>query len=370
MVTNYLLTGIITQTNRARYYSFYPWALWHVEQSEAPKRYAEFAAGFRRREAFLALATLYHNADSANVVGADAARPRLPKYSESKEVDTNFAVLPSNGMGGYGQYYGGSLYALGLTYRTEDGIDRAASGSGEALARAFDHSVAQTQYCKQNQFQEKVIPLEVLKKSAERFSLDSLDQERAAEERELLRNPFFSWDRSELGDSDLLRRHTLGLILHTVSEYGKAGFKPTNVDYYLVYPPYYYGVLWRDDDPPAPYQPPAALAGCYGFWQQFCAHEYLTQALEKLLYCTLEVLNRQPSGMTLDEVCASLTGREFGSTLVGLFGAGATPRELLLALEMSAGGPGQRPVHLTARVGGARHPESNPALLPHALRLW
>ena len=329
MITDYLLKGIITTTYRARYYSFYPWALWHIEESEAPKRYAEFAAGFRRREALLALATLYHNADSVSVVGADAVRPRLGKYSESKEVDTNFAVLPSNPMGGYGQYYGGSLYGLGLTLRTEDGIDRAAPGRGKALARAFDHSVALTQYCKQKQFREKVIPLDVLKKSAERFSLDSLDQDRATEERELLRNLFFSWDRPEISDTDVLRRHTLGLVLHTVAEYGKAGFKPTSVDYYLVYPPYYYGVLWRDDEPPMPYQPPAVLATCYGFWQQFCAHEYLTQALENLLYCIL-----QPSGMTLDDVCSNLTGPKFGATLIELFDAGATPRDLMAALEM------------------------------------
>jgi hypothetical protein len=336
MITDYLLKGIITTTYRARYYSFYPWALWHVERSETPKRYAEFAAGFRRREAFIALATLHHNSDSASVVGADAVRPRLGKYSQSEEVDTNFAVLPSNAMGGYGQYYGGSLYGLGLTHRTEDGIDRAASGRGEALARAFDHSVAQTQYWKQNQFHEKVIPLGVLKKSAERFSLDSLGQERATEERELLRDLFFSWDRPEVGDTDLLRRHTLGLVLHTVSEYGKAGFRPTSVDYYLVYPPYYYGVLWLDDEPPLPYQPPAALATCYGFWQQFCAHEYLTQALENLLYSTLEVLNLQPSGMALDDVCSHLTGQKFGATLVELFGTAATPRDLMAALEMDS----------------------------------
>lgn len=111
-ITDYLLKGIITTTSRARYYSFYPWSLWHVEESEQPKRYAEFTSAFRRREAFIALATLQHNTDSASVVGADAVRPRLGKYSESKEVDTNFAVLPSNMMGGYGQYYGGSLYAL------------------------------------------------------------------------------------------------------------------------------------------------------------------------------------------------------------------------------------------------------------------
>jgi len=337
-ITDYLLKGIITTTSRARYYSFYPWALWHIETSEGPRRYAEFTSAFRRREAFVALATLLNDQDSASVVGADAVRPRLAKYKESKEVDTNFAVLPSNGMGGYGQYYGGSLYALGLTHRTEDGIERVAPGRGQALAKAFHYSVAQTPFCKQNQFREKLLPLDVLKKSAVRFSLDSLGEERATEERELLRNLFFSWDRQEFSDTDILRRQTLGLILHTVAEYGKAGFKPSSdsVDHYLVYPPYYYGVLWRDDQPPMPYQPPMALESCYGFWQQFCAHEYLTQGLENLLYCALETLNLQPSGMALDDVSSSLTGPNFRSTLVGLFGAGATPRDLMLALKMDS----------------------------------
>jgi hypothetical protein len=35
-ITDYLLKGIITQTSRARYYSFYPWALWNVEAFEEP----------------------------------------------------------------------------------------------------------------------------------------------------------------------------------------------------------------------------------------------------------------------------------------------------------------------------------------------
>src|ERR1700739_3902455 len=30
MITDYLVSGIITTTSRARYYSFYPWALWHI----------------------------------------------------------------------------------------------------------------------------------------------------------------------------------------------------------------------------------------------------------------------------------------------------------------------------------------------------
>jgi hypothetical protein len=226
LITEYLLQGIITTTRRARYYSFYPWALWHIEEKEQPKRYAQFTAAFRRREAFIAMATLHQNPYSVSVVGADAVRPRLERYAETQEVDTNFAVLPSNPMGGYGQYYGGSLYALRLTHRTEDGIDRVAPGTGQALALAFNHSVARTPYNRQNYFEEKIIPLTALKKSADQFSLDSLGDERAAEERELLKNLFFSWDRSEVYDTDLLRRHTLGLILYTISEYAKTGFKP------------------------------------------------------------------------------------------------------------------------------------------------
>lgn len=336
MITDYLLRGIITTTSRARYYSFYCWALWHIEKTEAPARYAGFVAAFRRREAFLALATLQQNSVSGNVVGADAVRPRLAKLNETREVDTDFAVLPSNRMGGYGQYYGGSLYALGLTYRTEDGIHRTAPGRGESLAKAFEHSVANTLYEKEGWYREKVIPIRVLEKSAEAFSLDALHSERAAEERQLLKNLFFAWDRPKLGDTDILRRQTLGLILYTVSEYGKADFAPPDSDHYLVYPTYYYGVLWRDIDPPLPYQPPSLFAPCYGFWQQYCAHEYLTQALEKLLHCVLEVLNQQPAGMYLVDICEALTEKDFQSTLAGIFGAGSTPSQLFAALGMNA----------------------------------
>jgi hypothetical protein len=42
LITDYLLKGIITTTSQARYYSFYPWALWHIEQWEQPTRYTDF----------------------------------------------------------------------------------------------------------------------------------------------------------------------------------------------------------------------------------------------------------------------------------------------------------------------------------------
>jgi len=335
MIAGYLLHGITSTTGRARYYSFYPWVLRHVEKTEDPVRREDFVKAFGRREVFLALTTLHNRFDSESVAGAERVRPKLTHFKDTGEVDTSMRLLQDR-MGGYGQYYGGSLYALGLTHRTEDGIDRTAPGPGEALAEAFEHSVAHTPYLKRVQYQERIIPFRLIEKSAQAFSLDSLDEEAAAGERTLLRNLFFGWDTPNPSHANILQRHTLGLILHIVSEYGKARIKAYESDTYLVYPAYYYGVLLTDNAIHAPYTPPDVLAPCYGFWQQFCLHEFLTQALEKLLSCILEVVNLQPSGIPLADVSAVLSGDEFRESLTERFGAGSRPAELLASLGMRA----------------------------------
>jgi len=101
-----------------------------------------------------------------------------------------------------------------------------------------------TLYCKGQQFKENSVSLSVLTKSAERFSLDSLKQDFANKERKLLQDLFFAWDRVDLSDTDILRRHTLGLVLNSVQEYQKADSRPTlkEVDHYLVYP---FGLVTR-----------------------------------------------------------------------------------------------------------------------------
>ena len=126
-ITDYLLEGIITTTDRARYYSFFCWALWHIENEEKPRKYQDFVDSMRRRETMVALSTLTHNKDSS-AVGSIATRPQLEKGIDQNEINSDFRVLPSNPLGGYGQYYSGCLYQLGLTCRGQDGIDRITSG--------------------------------------------------------------------------------------------------------------------------------------------------------------------------------------------------------------------------------------------------
>jgi hypothetical protein len=145
MLTDSLLTGIITTTDRARYYSFYTWVLWHIEQEENSTQYGQFVQAFRRREAVMALATLASGPE-LSPVGVEVVRGQLDRGRQSGEYRCDFKVLPSNNMGGYGQYYGGSLYQLKLTHRDENAIDRVTADFGTELALAFDGSIRATKY--------------------------------------------------------------------------------------------------------------------------------------------------------------------------------------------------------------------------------
>src|SRR3982751_6219415 len=62
-----LMPGIVVNTTRARYYSLYPWILWHVAMTEPAKSVAQFRSSFQRREAAIALATLLSGSDLSPV---------------------------------------------------------------------------------------------------------------------------------------------------------------------------------------------------------------------------------------------------------------------------------------------------------------
>src|SRR6266566_908442 len=111
-LTDSLLPGIITTTNRARYYSLYPWILWHVRKTGEATSFHEFRSAFQRREAAIAVATILEG--ESTPVGVDAAKKKLSEAEGDATVSVNFQVLPANPLGGFGQYYSGSLYKLGL----------------------------------------------------------------------------------------------------------------------------------------------------------------------------------------------------------------------------------------------------------------
>lgn len=328
IITDYLLKGIITQTDRARYYSFYCWALWHISRNGVPSRQRDFIDYFRRLEAFMALSTLEHS-PSTSPVGVVAVRVRLQKGKQEKEVECDFKVLPSNSLGGYGQYYAGSLFNLGLTQRLA-GIDQVAPGYGEELAKLYQCSVEKTPYLKKSHDQRTTVPLKEFLDSSSAFSLDAVSDSENEAERNKLIDLFFSGGDPHAQEANWLRRSTLGQILHVVSLYEKSGVpidlnKPINamplkrkvdaIDWYLAYSVYYYHSLWLANDKIVPYQPPKTFELCHSLWKQFCLQQFLTQALEQLLVSVIDLAGSKSEGLSLDEILSGLLQDGFYSVL-------------------------------------------------------
>lgn len=103
-LTNFLLPDIITTTDRARFYSFYTWAIADVEALRNSKAgRVSFEEEFRRREAAFALASRLGQKIELPIVGIRQVDTILASADEGDNVDTDFRVLPSNSTGGYGQ---------------------------------------------------------------------------------------------------------------------------------------------------------------------------------------------------------------------------------------------------------------------------
>jgi hypothetical protein len=347
-VTDTMMPGIVVNTNRARYYALYTWILWHIAQKEGLGSLQRATAAFQRREAAIAFATLLRE-ESASVVGRLAAEKALEAGGD--EVVTELRVLPANPLGGYGQYYGGSLYRLGLTSRPDGGFDRAAEGFAEQLAHCVDRTASKTPYVKDGWFSQRRVPIDVLRKSADRLSLDAITEPFAEEERQLLVTLFFAW-RPEERAAPSWRRDSLTRLLHVMRSYESASI-PVHVDTLddqLLYGPTYHEMLVDEDGAPRlRYETPAPLVPCSGQWRQFCVHEYLTYALETLLSSLLELLGRSPGGLTAADAADALTGPGFIDTL-----------------ETWASGPATTPYALLETLGAGRVLEQSFAVVAHA----
>lgn len=335
-ITDFLLTGIITTTDRARYYSFYCWALWHIDREDNAKTYQDFVDGFRRREAALALATRLNN-PSTSPVGVVAVDAQMAAGSVSKVLNSDFRVLPSNPLGGYGQYYAGSLYQLRLTHRQELGIDKVTEGNAEGLAKQYHSAIERTPYITKKLYAQKTFPVEDLKKSARFLTLDALSDSFAARERKMLLEMFFSLDDKAPSQRDNLRRKSLAQILFMISEYERYGrpVKKDRLDWYIVYPTYYYDLLYLSEKEGVSYVPPETFSECHSFWKQFCLQQLFTQALESVMFAILETVGSESSGLTLEATISRLIGQRFSDLITGHTGDVChKPRDLLRALSL------------------------------------
>ena len=231
-----LLPGITNVTDRARYYSFYPWLL--MAMADDGYSYGEeFISDFRKADALFTLICLrhqevcddgHHHADAA--VGSIALTKALSvlntkitiKISDYSSRDAGEARYFMNKLGGLGQYYIGVLRGLHLMDgNSRDGV-QTIKDIGGLLAKQFAHNLPVDKF------------LSVVK--ADQVTLKDLDAlsdfclcqltENTAEKKAMVKlfageGPFKGKDKFTDEDS-LRRKQSLGYILQlaeATSEY-------------------------------------------------------------------------------------------------------------------------------------------------------
>lgn len=151
-----LLPGITNVTDRARYFSFYAWLFWQFEQ-KGWRAYGEWLPMLRRAECLFALIALHHglvNADDASahsgaMVGSAVLFHALQSASEGSrfslsifaDADESNARYFKNPTGGFGQYYFGSLWQLGIMTGDSASEAKLVEPVGTDLAKAMEAGV-------------------------------------------------------------------------------------------------------------------------------------------------------------------------------------------------------------------------------------
>lgn len=311
--TGFLLPSLITITPRARYFSFYTWAIRECGQANEDGDSRKFDERLRCIDTAFAISSRFGRTTDLTITGIDKVNAKLPDPSSEEPIDTLFPVLPSSERGAFGQAYGSSIDQLGLIQWNEEDLWKLKPGRGDKLADAFYAAIRKTAYVKDGYVGEQWIPPTVLNESSKSFSLDGIRELGAKTEREILTRIFFDLDDE---DATVLRSHrqaTLGLLLHVLTAYDEIGALPIrrDVNSSCIFWPHYYGGLYVDGSPSVPYRPHPYFEVTREYWRQFCLHQFFLYAAEQFLQAMLDAMATQPEGVTKDGMLEVMLQADF-----------------------------------------------------------
>lgn len=217
-----LLPGITNVTDRARYYSFYPWLIWSFDQ-RYPKDEIKFVEFFRRADCLFTLISERHarvnDRDNERHGVAMVGRVQLLqaldrleasevlKLSEYTAQDSPHRYF-KNQMGGLGQYYAGTLNDLKLMDASAKPWFKYTKEHGIPLAEHVDSIIPSDRFW--SVVESDVVTLD---------DLDALDAYCAcrltenANECNSLADIYFDRNKA-YGQEGIQRRRSLGLILN------------------------------------------------------------------------------------------------------------------------------------------------------------
>jgi hypothetical protein len=216
-----LLPGILQLSERARYFSIYPWMLSQFAERRRPATTEELDRFIRRREFELCLAMqLCKHCNAASAIGSRSASPVITGGEDP--LQRGFSVQSSKG--GFGLYYRSPLIELGAVAPvgtplgseerpTPVEVLRANDSRVPILAEAFDDAIKDTPYYQQFERTGDPIPRTVLEDLAEHACLCRLPNHER--ERDAIRALIFepATDDLDVEAACLARRRAFAMFL-------------------------------------------------------------------------------------------------------------------------------------------------------------
>lgn len=228
-----LLPGITNVTDRARYYSFYPWVVWALEQS-GHKYNDAFVNQFRRADCLFTLIAQRHaqlagnydehaaatvgSGNMAELVGMIKADQSVRLSDVAHRGGGERARYFKNKLGGLGQYYLGVFAELGMMDGNSSSGVKNTNQIGRVLAEAMDQGVSRELFLQT--IAEDLVTVDRLDKLV-CFCPCQLSQ--STKEHQLLIDLFFT--RGLFLDTDMMpRRRTLQAMLYLAEQLSGKGF--------------------------------------------------------------------------------------------------------------------------------------------------
>lgn len=223
----YLLPGIISTTDHARYYSFYCWALYqYINDPESPRTLAGFKNKyFKLLELAFIAGCFAHHKDVAilvGLVGGGINNYKARRTWESGDPIDLSAHLDyfGNALGGFGQYYRPVMETMELVAEAErPRLVYRLTTRGAALAEAYAHAIRNTRYA--NMLEASSPQTRLTHADATEYgTVGCFCPEALGHGRDLplLRDAFFRFDVEGQNTSHARRRLTLAMLLDVVKQ--------------------------------------------------------------------------------------------------------------------------------------------------------
>ncbi len=227
----HLIPGIITVTDRARYYSYYAWVLYRFIRLPGSSRLLQDFKGsfFHNHELALVLSAYSHHAGKEiinGLVGGGVNNFKVRSWWEKDDPISLAIKYFENPLGGFGQYYQTAMQVMGIIAESEHPkwVYRL-TNRGEELAKAYEASISQSAYFQHLSAKGQIE--EISHKVAEEYGQtgclcpEALTQ---GQDLELLRDTFFRFDKLDHDHPHVRRRLALGVMLDMI-ERANGSFK-------------------------------------------------------------------------------------------------------------------------------------------------